>query len=700
MTPLPLLDALVALAARLGRPVSAAALQSQMVASHDGTLDWDTLVRALEGFGLRAVRESRRPDALHRDELPALAALSDGRFTLLTDPAHTGDPALAGMQAGWCLSMTVVPGADMRSGIPSIRSARAWFWQVLWKLKGHYVHVALATLVINLLSIAISLYVMNVYDRVVPNRTYETLWVLTVGTLMALAFEFAARTLRGWLIDSAGKRADLEISSGLFARLLSIRLEAKPASSGAFVSNLRDFESIRDVLTSATLTALIDLPFVVLFLAVIFMIAPPLAIVPLVAIALVLLAGLAVQGPLARSIRSSMKDGSQRQGLAVESVEGLETLKVNNAYRFAQQRWQWYTEAVAASSMRSRNLSALVVNFTMTVSQLVTIVTVVWGVTLIHAGQLSLGGLIGVVILSGRAIGPLGQVASLALRLQQARSAFEGLQALIDRPVEREPDRSYLALVAPRGDLSFSAVDFSHDRNGPTLFRGFDLTLRAGEKVALLGRTGSGKSTLLRLAAGLYTPTAGMVRVDGIEVRQLDPAELRGVVGLVPQQPRLFLGTLRENLEIARSDRGPDDARLMWALRTLGLDAMVARHPRGLDLQLGEDGAGLSGGQRQLVALARLLMRDPRIVLLDEPTSGLDQNSEKQVINAIGEWARDRTLLVATHRPAALELVDRIVVIEAGRVVLDAPRAAALEQLARGITVPVTDAREVPRVPG
>jgi ATP-binding cassette subfamily C protein LapB len=700
MTPLPLVDALVALASRLGRPVSAASLQSQLVASRDGTLDWDGLVRALDSFGLAAVRESRRPEALQADELPALVALADGGFALLTDAAQARDPALTAAQAGWCVRLSVVPGADMRSGIPSIRSARAWFWKVLWKLKGHYVHVAIATLVINLLSIAISLYVMNVYDRVVPNRTYETLWVLTVGTLMALAFEFAARMLRGWLIDSAGKRADLEISSGLFARLLSIRLEAKPASSGAFVSNLRDFESIRDVLTSATLTALIDLPFVVLFLAVIFLIAPPLAIVPLVAIALVLIAGVAVQGPLARSIRSSMKDGSQRQGLAVESVEGLETLKVNNAYRFAQQRWQWYTEAVAATSMRSRNLSALVTNFTMTVSQLVTIVTVVWGVTLIHAGQLSLGGLIGVVILSGRAIGPLGQVASLAVRLQQARSAFEGLQALIDRPSEREADRSYLALVAPRGDLSFSGVDFSHDRNGPTLFRGFDLHLRAGEKVALLGRTGSGKSTLLRLAAGLYTPTAGMIRIDGIEARQLDPAELRGVVGLVPQQPRLFLGSLRENLELARSDRGPDDARLLWALRALGLDTMIARHPRGLDLQLGEDGAGLSGGQRQLVALTRLLLRDPRIVLLDEPTSGLDQNSEKQVITALGEWARDRTLVVATHRPAALELVDRIIVIEAGRIVLDAPRAAALEQLARGITVPVADTREAPRVQG
>ncbi|MFM1991914.1 MAG: toxin determinant [Pseudomonadota bacterium] len=699
MSARPLVDALAALASRLGRPISAAALQSQLVVARDGTLDWDVLARALASFGLRAHRETCRVDALAADRLPALAALQDGLFELVTDAQAASDPALAARSAGWCLRLEVAPAADMRSGIPAISNARAWFWKVLWGLRGHYANVALSTLVINLLSIAISLYVMNVYDRVVPNRTYDTLWVLTVGTVLALGFEFAARMLRGWLIDAAGKRADLEISSALFARLLSIRLEGKPASSGAFVSNLRDFESIRDVMTSATLTALVDLPFVLLFLAVIAAIAPPLALVPLAAIALVAVAGLAVQAPLARSIRASMKDGSQRQGLAVEAVEGLETLKVNNAYRFALQRWQWYTESIAGTSMRSRTLSALMTNFTVAVGQLVTIVTVVWGVYLIHAGTLTLGGLIGVVILSGRAIAPLAQVASLALRIQQARSAFDGLQALVDRPVEREPDRSYLALVAPRGELSFSGVDFSHDRAGPTLFRGLDLYLRPGEKVAVIGRTGSGKSTLLRLAAGLYTPTAGMVRVDGIEARQIDPAELRSMVGLVPQQPRLFLGTLRENLDLARSDRDVDDARRLWALRALGLDAMVARHPRGLDMHLGEDGAGLSGGQKQLVAIARILMRDPRIALLDEPTSGLDQNTEKQVIATIGEWARDRTLVIATHRPAAIELVDRIVVLEAGRIVLDAPRAAALEQLARGITVPTTQV-EAPRVQG
>jgi ATP-binding cassette subfamily C protein LapB len=523
---------------------------------------------------------------------------------------------------------------------------------------------------------------------VVPNRTYETLWVLTAGTALALLFEFAARTLRGWLIDSAGRRADLEISGGLFARLLAMRLDAKPASSGAFVSNLRDFESVRDVLTSATLTALVDLPFVALFVGVIVLIAPPLAVVPLAAIALVLLAGLLVQAPLARSIRQSMKDGSQRQGLAVESVEGLETLKVNNAGGFAQQRWQWFTESVADQSVRARHLSALVVNFTGLVAQAVTVVTVVGGVYLIHAGQLSLGGLIAVVILAGRAIAPLAQVASLSVRIQQARSAFDGLQGLIDRPIEREPDRTYLTLPAARGELAFAGVDFGHDPAGPALFRGLTLTLRAGEKVALLGRTGSGKSTLLRLGAGLYAPTAGMVRIDGIESRQVDPAELRAAVGLLPQAPRLFLGTLRENLDLARGGRAADEARLVAVLRALGLDAMIARHPRGLDMFLGEDGAGLSGGQRQLVALGRLMLRDPRVALLDEPTNGLDQTTERSVIHALADWARDRTLLVATHRPAALELVDRIVVLEAGQGVVDGPKAAVLEQLARGITVP------------
>ena len=685
----------VAQLARLGgRPLSPIALQAQCTRERDGRLSVESLRSALAASGLEFARGEGSLAQLERAGLPALAALDGGGYRVIAAVDELLSADVKGAYAGHFFTLRPRPAPDMRSEIPARRNARAWFWRVLWGLRHYYAHVALATLLVNLLSIAVSLYVMNVYDRVVPNRTYETLWVLTIGTVGALVFDFAARTLRGWLVDIAGKRADMEISSGLFQRLLGIQLIQKPASSGAFVSNLRDFEAIRDVLTSATLTALIDLPFFLLFVAVIASIAAPLAIVPLVAIALVVIVGALVQAPLARSIRDSMKEGSQRQGLAVETVEGLETLKVNNAQAHAQQRWEWFTETVALASMRSRILSNLVINATSTMQQLATVATVVIGVYLIHGGLLSMGGLIGAVILCGRAIAPLAQVAGLAVRIQQARTAFDGLQALMDKTSERDPERGYLSLQSVRGDLAFAGVDFSHDPQGSTLFRGLNLSIRAGERVAILGRTGSGKSTLLRLAAGLYTPSAGLVTLDGIDLRQIDAADLRARIGLLPQDARLFLGSLRENLDMARSDRAHDDDRLVEVLRQFGLDRFIAQHPRGLDMPLGEDGLGLSGGQKRLVCLARMALRDPAVALLDEPTSGLDPGTEQQILRSIAQWARsgrERTLVLVTHRPQVLEIVDRIIVVEQGRIVVDGPRAGVVEQLQKGITVPATE---------
>jgi ATP-binding cassette subfamily C protein LapB len=386
-----------------------------------------------------------------------------------------------------------------------------------------------------------------------------------------------------------------------------------------------------------------------------------------------------------------MKEASQRQGLAVETVEGLETLKVNNAQAHAQQRWEWYSDTVARASLKSRHLSNLVSSGTAVISQLATIATVVIGVYLIHEGELSMGGLIGAVILCGRAIAPLGQLASLSMRLQQARTAFDGLQALIDKTGDRDPERTYLSLQKVRGEISFSGVDFSHDPNGSTLFRNLNLKIRAGERVAILGRTGSGKSTLLRLATGLYEPSSGLVMLDGIDLRQIDPAELRSAIGLMPQDARLFLGTLRENLDIARNDRERDDDSLIDVLRRFGLDQFIARHPRGIDMPLGEDGLGLSTGQKRLVNLARLALRDPAVALFDEPTSGLDPGTEMQVLQSISKWARtgrDRTLVIVTHRPRVLEFVDRVVVVEQGRIAIDGPRDKVVEQLQKGVNVP------------
>jgi ATP-binding cassette, subfamily C, bacterial LapB len=686
-----LMQGLARLARLRGKPISPVALQAQCTRERDGSLRLDSLHSALAANGLDLNRSEGDTAGIGPDTLPVLAAMAGGGYRLIEEPSELQSPGLETGKAAHWYSVSLRPAPDMRSEIPARRSARAWFWKVLWSLKQYYLHVALATLLVNVLSIAVSLYVMNVYDRVVPNRTYETLWVLTIGTLGALFFDFIARIMRGRLIDVAGKRADLEISSGLFQRLLGIQLIQKPASSGAFVSNLRDFESIRDVLTSASLTALIDMPFFLLFVAVIASIAPPLAIVPLVAIFAVVTIGLLVQAPLARSIRDSMKEASQRQGLAVETVEGLETLKVNNAQAHAQQRWEWYSDTVARASLKSRHLSNLVSSGTAVISQLATIATVVIGVYLIHEGELSMGGLIGAVILCGRAIAPLGQLASLSMRLQQARTAFDGLQALIDKTGDRDPERTYLSLQKVRGEISFSGVDFSHDPNGSTLFRNLNLKIRAGERVAILGRTGSGKSTLLRLAAGLYEPTSGLVMLDGIDLRQIDPAELRSAIGLMPQDARLFLGTLRENLDIARNDRERDDDSLIDVLRRFGLDQFIARHPRGIDMPLGEDGLGLSTGQKRLVNLARLALRDPAVALFDEPTSGLDPGTEMQVLQSISKWARtgrDRTLVIVTHRPRVLEFVDRVVVVEQGRIAIDGPRDKVVEQLQKGVNVP------------
>ena len=683
--------ALAALTRHRTRPVSEVALRAQLTIESDGSAALSSMVAALDAGGIELSRHLLTLQQLASADLPVVAALNDGSFLLVKSPDAVASADLRDHYAGWVLTVTGKPAVDRSSGIPERRNARAWFWKVLWKLRGYYVHVALATLVANVLALAVSLYTMNVYDRVVPNRTYETLWVLTIGASVALLFDFLARTLRGWLVDSAGKRADMEISTGLFRHMLDMRLIDKPVSSGSFVNNLRDFETIRDVMTSATLTAIIDLPFFLLFVAVIFSIAPMLSIVPLVAIVIVTIAGALAQRPLARHIRESMKEASQRQGMAVESVEGLETLKVNNATGHSLQRWQWFTDRVAQSSMQSRHLSSMVINFTMTVQQLASIATVVIGVYLIHDNQLSMGGLIGAVILCGRAISPLGQLAGLAVRIQQARSAFSGLQAMMDKAVDRDPERGYLTMPAVRGDLVIAGVDFRHDPNGAGLFRGLSLSIRAGERVAILGRTGSGKSTLLRIAAGLYTPAAGQVTLDGLDLRQIDPADLRNAIGLMPQDSRLFLGTLRDNLELARRDRAIDDARLIEVLRQFGLDRFVNQHPRGMDMLIGEDGMGLSGGQKRLVALARLAMRDPPVALLDEPTSGLDPASEMQILQALNGWHKNssspRTLVIVTHRPHVLQIVDRVVVIEQGRVVADGPRNQVVEQLARGMQV-------------
>ena len=526
---------------------------------------------------------------------------------------------------------------------------------------------------------------MNVYDRVIPNQAYETLWVLSIGVMLAILFEFLAKMIRGHLTDIAGKKADLIISSAIFRRIMALRLADRPASAGSYANNLREFESVREFMTSASLLVLVDLPFLLLFITVIFIVGGKLAIVPAIIIPIVIIVGFIVQGPLSRYINESMKESSQRQGLAVEALEGIETLKTNNATGWAQQRWDTYTAKTSASSIKVKDTANFMINFSVAMQQLNTVFLVLFGTYLIHnentAERITMGALIAAVILSGRALSPLAQVAGLATRFQQAKLALEGLNNIIERPIERVPERKYISPSNIQGNITFENTCFQYQEDGKQAVSNLNLQIRAGEKIGILGRIGSGKSTMLKLASGLYDGSTGNVMLDNIDMRQIDPNFLRSQILLLGQSPRLFLGTLRENMDLARSDGYSSDQELLEALQRFGLDKIIRSHPKGLDMPLGEDGLGLSGGQKQIIALARMTLRNPRIVLLDEPTTGLDQATERMSLQAISQWAQDKTLLVVTHRPQVLQIVNRIIVMDEGKVVMDGPRDLVLQRL-------------------
>ena len=591
---------------------------------------------------------------------------------------------LIDVYTGYCWFVKPREVADTRSELPEYDMPKAWFFKVIWRFKKYYYQIILSTFIINFLALVSSLYVMNVYDRVIPNKAYQTLWVLSIGVVLAISFEFIAKMMRAYLTDVAGKKADLIISSALFRRVMNIKLQNRPASSGSYANNLRDFESVREFMTSASLLTLVDLPFLLLFIVVIWIIGGLLAIVPLIIIPIVIIVSLLVQYPFARFINESMRESSQRQGLSVEAIEGIETLKTNNAMNWAQKRWDFFTAKSAASSIKVKNTANFLANFTTAMQQLNTVFLVVVGTYLIHSNspdnKITMGALIASVILSGRALAPLGQVAGLAIRFQQARLALKGIDNIIERPTDRDPERNYITFDLTLGNLKFDKVTFAYTKEKDSLDQ-FSLTINAGEKVGILGKIGSGKSTALKLAAGLYEPTKGSVTLDDIDLRQIDPNFLRSQVLLLEQNPRLFLGTLRENLDLARMDGFSGNQKLLEALARFGLLDLIRSHPRGLDMPLGENGLGLSGGQKQIIALARMSMRNPQVALLDEPTTGLDYISEIHALQAISDWAKNKTLVIVTHRPQVLQIVDRIVVIDDGKVVMDGPRSEILQLL-------------------
>ena len=687
----------------LGAPVSEAALSAEVVRDRKLNINFQSLGEVLRSHGFENTLSKRDLQDIPSLAVPLVLMLHNEEAAVVVRIEGVGrnriyflrqidgleqqlsHDELVSLYLGYCWFIKPKVTADNRSDLPEYHLPKSWFWKVIWRFKGYYYQVILATFIINFLALVSSLYVMNVYDRVIPNQAYETLWVLSIGVMLAILFEFLAKMIRGHLTDIAGKKADLIISSAIFRRMMALRLADRPASAGSYANNLREFESVREFMTSASLLVLVDLPFLLLFITVIFIVGGKLAIVPAIIIPIVIIVGFIVQRPLSRYINESMKESSQRQGLAVEALEGIETLKTNNATGWAQQRWDAYTAKTSASSIKVKDTANFMINFSVAMQQLNTVFLVLFGTYLIHnentAERITMGALIAAVILSGRALSPLAQVAGLATRFQQAKLALEGLNNIIERPIERVPERKYISPSNIQGNITFENTCFQYQEDGKPAVSNLNLQIRAGEKIGILGRIGSGKSTMLKLASGLYDGSTGNVMLDNIDMRQIDPNFLRSQILLLGQSPRLFLGTLRENMDLARSDGYSSDQELLEALQRFGLDKIIRSHPKGLDMPLGEDGLGLSGGQKQIIALARMTLRNPRIVLLDEPTTGLDQATERISLQAISQWAQDKTLLVVTHRPQVLQIVNRIIVMDEGKVVMDGPRDLVLQRL-------------------
>ncbi|MEZ5863137.1 MAG: type I secretion system permease/ATPase [Geminicoccaceae bacterium] len=545
-----------------------------------------------------------------------------------------------------------------------------------------YAEVMIAAVMINSFALASPLFVMNVYDRVVPNNALDTLWVLALGAFIVFAFDFLLKSLRGYFIDAAGRIADIRLASRIFEQVLGIRMAARPASAGAFANNLREFESLRDFFTSATVTTLVDLPFVLFFITIIWLLGGPVALVPAIAIPLVIGVGLIMQIPLNRVVRRTFKESAAKHGVLVEAINGLETIKSIGAESRLQRGWERYVAATAESANRSRFLSAVTVNFAGLAANLVTVGVVVVGVYRIGEGFMTVGALVACTIIAGRAMAPLGQVAGLLTRYHQARMSYDTLNRVMAMPIERSADMRFLDRPRLSGAIEFKNVTLTYPGQKLPALSDVGFRREAGERGGLIGRIGSGKTTIEKLVLGLYTPEKGAVLVDGTDLRQLDPADLRRNIGCVPQDVFLFQGSVRENITMGAAFA--DDAAVLRAAEISGVEDFVSRHPLGYDMPVGERGELLSGGQRQAIALARALLLDPPILILDEPTSAMDNGAESRFKTRLGEELAGRTLLLVTHRASLLGLVDRLIVLDGGRVVADGPRDQVLKALAAG----------------
>jgi ATP-binding cassette subfamily C protein LapB len=623
--------------------------------------------------------------------------LSHGGCTTEDHQGRVGDIGLLALEQGSILALHVSssPHANTRADAPQgpghsgPQTAGEWFVFALSRYRSSFMDAVFATFIISFIGLLAAMYSMQVYDRVIPSKGYATLLVLTVGVLISIAMELLIKQVRAHMVERACKAIDQELSAVFFGKALDIRMDARPRTVGTFASQIRHFESVRNFLTSSTLFILADAPFALLFVFVIAMISWQVALVPLVMVPLAMVVGLSFRKPIEKYTAMHMAESNRKNGLLIEAIDGIESIKAANGEWKQLDRWRHLTATIAQGELHMRALSTLSTNVTQVMQQITYVGMVCVGAYAITIGELTMGGLIACTIISGRALSPLAQFPGLIVQWKHAQIALKGLDGIMAMPSDRDPATRLVVPQSCQGQVRLDKVGFAYSEKHPIL-EVPALAFAPGERVAILGAVGSGKSTLIKILSGLYKPSAGSVFLDNVDVTHLAPEFVREHMGYLPQDVRLFQGTLRENLTLGMPS--PSDSQILRAAAMTGLDLVIQSHPQGLELEISEGGKGLSGGQRQLVGITRMLLQQPRIMLLDEPTASMDAQLENRVMHHLfNELAPESLLVVVTHKPALLAYVSRVIVVDKGRIVLDGPRDAVLARL-RGAAPDATPA--------
>lgn len=690
----PLTDALIFLAAHHGRAISREALLASLPIL-DARLTPALFERAARRAGMETEILKRKLSDIPALVLPVILVMRDGstRILLSVDGkmASVADPSEPVVQSvaiktlskdylGYVFFVRPVTEADPRTVAAGDLPKRHWFWSVARRFWANYSHTALAALIINTLALASPLFIMSVYDRVIPNGAIPSLVALAIGMVIAIVFDFIIRTVRSRIIDMTGKKLDVALASDIFEHVLAIKMANRPTSVGILANQMRDFDSVKEFFTSGTVVSLTDLLFAFLFIAVLFMIAGPLAWVPVVMFPTMIIVGLILQVPLGRAVRKLQAESAARHGVLVESLAGIETVRATGSEGRMQTLWERSVAATARSGEDVHFWSSLALTATSTAQQVNYICLVVLGVFLILDGQLSVGALVASTMLSGRVLSPISGIAAVISRATQTIVSFRALSRVMSLERERPPERAYVARRVEAGSLAFEDVTFKYPAGAMNALEKISFRVSPGERVGIIGRIGSGKTTVGRLLAGFYEPQEGRIRVDSVDIRQFDPADLRTGVGFVLQDTDLFFGKLRDNIALGRPHA--TDEEVLAAARLAGVEDFVAGHPLGYDMQVAEGGRSLSGGQKQAIGLARVLIRKPKILFLDEPTAHFDVRSEADFLKrlkTLGE--EDLTILISTHRLSLLSFVDRLLVFDQGKLVADGPREKVLAML-------------------